>query len=185
MKNHIVFFITAFFIIGNAVFWPALLTSRTVEPAGSAISVREILEKETRLVEHFCLSPYAPMPGRATIPAEWEKALKSKLKLRDNVGEIASEIPGLSARADDIRKLLPGQSVQFSTESKPIVHALIYRPNMAPNQLLLVAKSDEGLLDIRSRGSVSVVSLLLMSALAAAVSAFVITILRSRCPLKS
>jgi hypothetical protein len=168
MKQHLPFFLIAFAVAAVAIYWPArwVQTHSTDHSAPSEIG--GLLLREAELVEHFCLGRYAPMPGRSGIPAEWEKALGSRIRLRDNVGEVVSEAPELASRADEIRNLPPGASLYVATSGDATAHVLVRRPPSAPNQFLVISKSDVAEGENLRKSPVSPFLVALLSALGAA-----------------
>jgi hypothetical protein len=180
MKNHFLFFLAAFIIILNAIYWPMSLIQRQSFAGKTENEATRILLREAELVEHFCLSRYAPAPGRATIPAEWEKVLGSQIRLRDGVGEIVSDAAELQSRAEEIRQLAPGQTLQHVTRSRPQQHVIVKRPIGAPNQFLFISKTDvklRELADSRLPFNPAVIA-----AVVAAAAALILTILRTMLP---
>lgn len=167
MRKHLPFFLIAFAVIANAAYWPARWVQTHLSESGPGESGRVLL-REAELVEHFCLGRYAPMPGRSAIPAEWEKALGSKIRLRDNAGEVISEAPELTSRADEIRNLPVGGTLHGQASGKASAHVLVRRPPSAPNQLLVISKSDVALQGNLRGSPASPLIVALLSALAAA-----------------
>ena len=180
MKKHLLFFFVTFLVIANAIYWP--LTTCQRKPSLNAIGneTSRMLEREADLVEFFCLSRYAPAPGRAAIPAEWEKALDSKIRLHNGAGEIVSEAAELQMRADEIRNLAPGKTLLHITRSRPLQYLVVRRPVAIPNQLLFIAKSAESTRDLTGNPTrtKSVVPVIIVSIAAA----LLITILRAAFP---
>lgn len=151
MKHHLLFFIAVVIVIANAVYWPMNRIYRHYSLSEAGNEAGRILSREADLVEHFCLSRYAPAPGRSAIPVEWEKALGSKIRLREGVGEVVSEAAELQSRVEEIRNLSPGQELLHVTLSKPQYYVIVRRPVAAPNQLLFISKTDENLQELTGR----------------------------------
>jgi len=141
MKRTIAFFAAAFFEVGAIVYSAARVVDRHYAGrAGSEAAQR--LEWEARLVNHFCLNRIPPLGGREAIPSEWGRALGSTIALRQGAGEIVGEHPALRSRADEIRALTPGQSLQMSIpQNGEFTHVIVLRPNLPGDQLLLISKT--------------------------------------------
>jgi hypothetical protein len=169
MKQHLLFFLIAFAVTGVAVYWPVRWVQKHLSEHATSGDIGGVLLREAELVEHFCLGRYAPMPGRSAIPAEWEKALESRIRLRDNVGEVVSEAPVLASRADEIRNLPPGASLYVATSGDAVAQVLVRRPPSAPNQYLIISKSEDPQPDEPHRLPASSLLITLLSALGAAV----------------
>jgi hypothetical protein len=168
MRQHLPFFLIAFAVVAVAIYWPARWVQTHLADRVPPSEIGGLLLREAELVEHFCLGRYAPMPGRSAIPAEWEKALESRIRLRDNVGEVVSEAPELASRADEIRNLPPGASLYVATSGDATVHVLVRRPPSAPNQFLVISKSDVAEGENLRKLPVSPLLVALLSALGAA-----------------
>jgi hypothetical protein len=144
MKKHFLFFIISFIAVFAATYLAAAWIGGSTEAGDVDHEAWHQLHREAELVEHFCLSAYPTVYGRATIPGEWERALKSTIRLREGVGEIASEGPELKKRADEIRALQPGQSVQLTAgKGADRRHMLVYKTSAASGQFLLFLAKNE------------------------------------------
>jgi len=168
MKQHLPFFLIAFAVATVAIYGPARWVQTRLAGLPGQSEIGRTLLREADLVEHFCLGRFASMPGRSGIPAEWEKALGSRIRLRDNVGEVVSEAAELTARAEEIRSLSPGASLHARTSGDGRGHVLIRRPASAPNQFLIISKTDAALRENLPKLPVSPLLISLLSALATA-----------------
>ena len=168
MKQHLFFFLIAFAVAALAVYWPTRWVQTHLTGTTGRSEIGRLLLREAELVERFCLGRYAAMPGRSGIPAEWEKALGSRIRLRDNVGEVVSEAPELLSHADEIRSLPPGASLHVRTSGDAAAHVLVHRPPSAPNQFLVLSKTDVALRANAPQLPASPVLISLLSALSVA-----------------
>lgn len=126
-------------------------------------------------MDFFCLSRIPPTGGQATAPKAWEDALKSDIRLSDNVGELSSMSPGIASAAAKITQLKPGEFYAFSDPAPKTSHHLVYRSSANPNFLLAVTK--DGLTGMDSSKSNDKSTNLLKIALYAAIAAALLTIL--------
>jgi hypothetical protein len=176
MKKHILFFIICFIEVFAATYIAAWWTGRNTEVDDVDHEAWNQLHQEAAIVEHFCLSNVPTIYGKATIPGEWERALKSTIRLREGVGEIASEGPELKKRADEIRALQPGQSVQLTAgKGKERRHMLVYKPSAYGGQILLFLAKNEA--DLQRSQDTGAGCPLGMAALTGFVTAIVLTLL--------
>jgi len=144
MKKYLLFFVASFVGVFAATYLAALWIGRSADTGYVDHEAWRQLQREAELIEHFCLSNAPAVYGRATVPAEWERALKSTIRLREGVGEVASEGPELKKRADEIRRLQPGQSVQLTAgKGAERRHMLVYKPSASGGQLLLFLAKNE------------------------------------------
>lgn len=143
MKRYIVLSLVAFTVVFGTAF--GLLTDADRRAANEELAGGEearLLQREAELISYFCLSRIPPVYSKTTIPAEWEKALGTRIRLREGVGEITSEAGELAARAADIQNLGVGESVSVTSGSgNQKQFWLVYRPAEASNQLLVLSKS--------------------------------------------
>jgi hypothetical protein len=137
MKRIAVFFIVSFLIVASGAYWPLRMSCGGNMSRGDN-GVAGDLRREAQLVEYFCLSRVPPVFGKSLIPAEWEKALGTTIRLRSGVGELASEEPKLTTMLNQIRALKAGESVYLAAGSRDV---LVYRPAAFGDQLLFLAKS--------------------------------------------
>jgi hypothetical protein len=176
MKRHVPFFLIAFAVTFLAVRWPVRWVQRQLANPVSEGEASRILLREAQLVENFCLGSFAPMPGRTGVPAEWEKALASRIRLRDNVAEVLSDAPELAPRIDEIRNMPPGAWLFAKASSDNDTHVLVLRPSSAPRQFLVVSKTNAGFGEDPRSLPVSSLVISLLSALAAAL---ILTLVRA------
>ncbi len=172
MTRHIILSVITFAVVCGTTFW--MLTAANHRAAEAELEGGEaahLLRREAELVSYFCLSRIPPVISKATIPSEWERALGTKIRLREGAGEITSEAPELSARAADIQKLGIGESVAVTAGSgSQRQFWLVYRPAEASNQLLALSKSEAtATKQLRQGKEASELLLSLMAGLLAAV----------------
>ncbi|MDD5088866.1 MAG: hypothetical protein PHI18_08725, partial [bacterium] len=110
--------------------------------SGDQSEAHQMLLREANLVEYFCLSRIPPVIGRSSVPSEWETALKTTIRLRGNVGEIAAMSPEFKSRLEELRGLQPGQSL-FTTSSTESgrQNVLVYQPKTGGTTYLVLMKS--------------------------------------------
>jgi hypothetical protein len=145
MKRLILFFAVSFILASCLALWVSgnLAANRSDNTSDQAAWAA--LHREAELIDHFCLSSVPPLFGKATIPSEWERSLKTTIRLREGMGEIASEGPEFKTRADDIRALQAKQSIQMTVrQGGGPKHMLVYKP-ASGQQYLFLAKNDADL----------------------------------------
>ncbi len=176
MTRYIILSAIAFTAVFGTAFW--VLTDADRRAAHEELEggeVARLLRREAELVSYFCLSRIPPVISKAAIPAEWEKALGTKIRLREGAGEITSEAAELAARAADIQNLGIGESVAVTSGSgNQQQFWLVYRPAEARNQLLALSKS--GATAARQLHQGKQASELLFSLLAGLIAAIIIGI---------
>jgi hypothetical protein len=132
-SNYVKLFLASWILTTAAVYWPL------ADAGGSLIGQKaasDVLHKEARLIEYFCLSKIPPAFGAATVPRAWGEALNSDIGLRETVGEVADLAPALKDRTEEVKNLGAGQSIYARDASK---NYLVYRPQES-NLYIIVSK---------------------------------------------
>jgi len=142
MKRYGILLVSACIVVWAGAYLSVTWVNCQTGGGGTANEAHHALLKEARLIEHFCLSRIPPVIGKPAVPTEWERALKTTIRLRGNVGEISAMVPDLKPRLDEVRDLRQGESVfaESRTESGK-QNILIYLPKSGERTYLVLMKS--------------------------------------------
>jgi hypothetical protein len=143
MIRYFQFYIASTFLLGALIYWPLANFEEQAEAGKSAeIRSQDVLHREAKMVDYFCLSKIPPVSGKATIPKSWEKALQSTIDLRENAAEVTGTFPELSGMAKELNLLSAGEAVYSKSETR---HVLAFRPKQSPNWFIVITKPLNGI----------------------------------------
>ena len=143
MSRYLLLFVIFAVVVTAAVYWP--LASNARKSASSEFakeSAKQVLLREAKLIEYFCLSKIPPTIGEANIPKAWEKALKSSIDLYSNLREVSGKYPAFRERGEDLTRLSGGEAVYVQSED---YHYLAYEPRESPSFYVVIAKPESEL----------------------------------------
>jgi hypothetical protein len=143
MFRYLQLFVINAIVVGACIYWPL---STYVHKAESSAFVQEaamqVLLREAKLVEYFCLSKIPPTIGEVNIPKVWEKALGSTISLRSSASEVGGLYEAFKEHAKELSKLSEGKAVYAQSKDR---HYLAYIPSESPNWFIVIAKPGSAL----------------------------------------
>lgn len=125
------------------VLWPLRQT-----PADSSSAGESGLEKEAKLVDHFCLAK-APTGGAVSVPKSWEEALEANIRVRDVAGEAASDIGLPRERSGEVASLRPGQGIYHADEKG---EHYVLKSAQGSNWFVVLSKKPRGTIKFPGEG---------------------------------
>jgi predicted membrane protein len=174
MLRYLKLFIVSAIIVGVCVYWPlATFTHKVNSSAFTQEAAKQVLMREAKLVEYFCLSNIPPTIGEVNIPKAWEKALSSKIALKSSAGEVSGLYEVFKKHADELSQLTKGKAVYELSDGQ---HYLAYIPSESPNWFIVIAKPASALRSVIATPGAGVFSPLLTAIILGLIGAVLISL---------
>jgi hypothetical protein len=174
MLRYLKLFCISAIVVGICVYWPLVIFAHKINSSSfTQEAAKQILLREAKLVEYFCLSKIPPTIGEVNIPKAWEKALNSAIAMKSSAGEVSGLYAAFRKHTDELSKLTKGKAVYEQSDG---LHYLAYIPSESPNWFIVIAKPASALKLVIATPNAGIFSPLLTAFIFGLVGAVLITL---------